>query len=95
MWQEMRATVFDEAALEERVAQYTYELGESGALMREAERWGTEMYYPDGYELISFAAVRWPLLDEAIALLSEKMEIDYLTQSNYVSKGGAIWPSLE
>ena len=95
MWQEMRATVFDEAALEERVAQYTYELGESGALMREAERWGTDMYYPDGYELISFAAVRWPLLDEAIALLPEKMEIDYLTQSNYVSKGGSIWPSLE
>ena len=95
MWQEMRATIFNEAALEERVAQYTYELGESGALMREAERWGTDMYYPDGYELISFAAVRWPLLDEAIALLPEKMEIDYLTQSNYVSKGGSIWPSLE
>ena len=95
MWQTMRASIFSEEALEARVAQYTMELGESGALMREAERWGGEMFYPDGYELISFAAMRWPLIDEAMALLLHQQEIGYLTQSNYTDKGGSIWPSLE
>jgi len=92
MWQEMRRTVFSEERLEERVAQYTFELGESGALMREAERWGTEMYYPDGYELIDFAAIRWPLIDEAMErmMTDEHAPVDFLTQTNYDSKGGPI-----
>jgi len=92
LWRQMRETVFSEERLEERVAQYTFELGESGALMREAERWGTEMYYPDGYELIDFAAVRWPLMDEAMELLiaDEDAPVDFLTQTNYQNKGGPI-----
>jgi len=92
MWQEMRATVFDEARLEERVAQYTFELGESGALMREAERWETEAYYPDGYELIDFAAVRWPLIDQAMEWLVNTDEpAEFLSASNYRQKAGGIF----
>jgi len=93
MWQEMRRTVFSEEKLEERVNQYTFELGESGALMREAERWGKEMYYPDGYELIDFAAIRWPLIDQAMELLIQTDgPVDFLSATNYEQKAGAIFP---
>ena len=97
MWQEMRGMIFAEERLEERIAQYTFELGESGALMREAERWGTEMYYPDGYELIDFAAIRWPMIDEAMELLIADADapVDFLTQTNYDNKGGPIGPQWE
>jgi len=93
MWHQMRRTIFSEEKLEERINQYTFELGESGALMREAERWGKDMYYPDGYELIDFAAIRWPLIDQAIEMLIETDDpLDFLSTSNYGQKGGAIFP---
>ena len=60
--------------------------------MREAERWGTEMYYPDGYELIDFAAIRWPLIDQAMDMLMEtEGPVDFLSASNYAEKAGAIF----
>ena len=92
MWQDMRRTVFSEEKLEERIAQYTMEIGESGALMRDAERWGTEMYYPDGYELINFAGIRWPLIDEAMEMLvNTDGPLDFLSASHYEQKAGDIF----
>ena len=92
MWQAMRQTVFSEEKLEERIEQYTMEIGESGALMRDAERWGTEMYYPDGYELINFAGIRWPLIDEAMEMLvNTDGPLDFLSASHYEQKAGDIF----
>ena len=93
MWRQMRLSIFSEEKLEERINQYTFELGESGALMREAERWGKDMYYPDGYELIDFAAIRWPLIDQAMEMLMETDgPVDFLSATNYEQKAGAIFP---
>ena len=92
MWQAMRQTVFSEEKLEERIEQYTMEIGESGALMRDAERWGTEMYYPDGYELINFAGIRWPLIDEVMEMLvNTDGSLDFLSASHYEQKAGDIF----
>ena len=92
MWHQMRQTIFSEEQLEERIAQYTVQIGESGALMRDAERWGTEMYYPDGYELINFAGIRWPLIDEAMELLvTTDGPVDFLSRSHYEQKAGDIF----
>lgn len=94
LWQEMRAGVFSEEKLEERIARYTNLLGESGALMRDAYRWGNEMTYPDGYELTTFAAMRWPLIDEAMEMLiATEGPVDFLTQTQYEAKGGPIGPT--
>ncbi len=92
MWHQMRRTVFSEEQLEERIAQYTVQIGDSGALMRDAERWGTEMYYPDAYELIDFAGIRWPLIDEAMELLvNTEGPVDFLSRSHYEQKAGDIF----
>ena len=94
MWQQMRGSIFSMEALEVRIEEYTVLLGESGALMRDAERWGNDMTYPDGYEFITFAAMRWPLIDEAMELLvTTDGPVDFLSQSGYDWKAGDIFPA--
>lgn len=91
MWQELRSGVLSMEYLEAKIAEYTFELGESGALMRDAERWGNYMTYPDGYELVTFATMRWPLLDEAMeTILTTEGPVDFLEASNYEQKAGDI-----
>ena len=97
-WQELRATVFSEERLEAAIAHYAHLLGDSGALARDAERFGTEMYYPDGYELVVFAGMRWPLLDEVFELLVTNggEPLEFLTTSHYQDKkGGTMRTALE
>ena len=89
IWQELRAGVLSMEYLEEKINEYTFLLGESGALMRDAERWGNYMTYPDGYELITFAQMRWPKLDEAMERIMAG-DVEFLTASNYGQKAGAI-----
>ena len=94
MWQQMRGSIFSMEALEARIEEYTVLLGESGALMRDAERWGNGMTYPDGYEFITFAAMRWPLIDAAMELLvTTDGPVDFLSQSGYDRKAGDIFPA--
>ncbi|MBE5799711.1 MAG: hypothetical protein E7321_07150 [Clostridiales bacterium] len=96
MWQQMRGSIFSEAYLEEKIDQYTHLLGESGALMRDAERWGNDMAYPDGYEFITFAAMRWPLIDQVMQMLIETDgPADFLARSHYNQKAGDIFPAQE
>ena len=94
LWQQMRSSIFSMETLEARLEEYTMLLGESGALMRDAQRWGNDMTYPDGYEFITFAAMRWPLIDEAMELLvTTDGPVDFLSQSSYGQKAGAIFPA--
>lgn len=93
MWREMRAGIFSMEALEARIAEYTALLGGSGALRRDAERWGNAMTDPDGYEFITVAAMRWPCIDEAMELLvTTDGLLPFLSQSNYAQKAGDIFP---
>lgn len=94
IWQELRAGVLSMEYLEEKIAEYTVLLGESGALMRDAERWGSFMTYPDGYELVTFAEMRWPKLDEAMEMIMAG-DVEFLTASNYAQKAGPIWLETE
>ena len=94
MWQELRAGVLSMEYIEAKINEYTIELGESGALMRDAERWGNYMTYPDGYELITFADMRWPLLDEAMEMI-RRGDVNFLRASNYEAKAGGILTAME
>ena len=91
IWQQLRSSVLSLEYLESKIGEYTMLLGESGALMRDAERWGNYMTYPDGYELITFAEMRWPLLDEAMeTILTTQGPVDFLEKTNYNQKAGDI-----
>ena len=91
MWQEMRQGIFSMEWLENRVDLYTRMIGGSGALMRDATKWGNYMTYPDGYELITFANIRWPIIDQAMEMLvTTDGPVDFLSQSHYEQKAGDI-----
>ena len=58
-------------------------------MARNAERWETENYAADGYELVAFSAERIALLDEPVRAMSAGEEIDlrFLEKTNYDDKG--------
>lgn len=93
MWQEMRSGIFSMEALEARLAEYSSLLEESGALVRDLERWEENTAFPDTYEFITVAAMRWPLIDRAMELLvTTDVPVDFLSQSQYEGKAGDIFP---
>lgn len=96
MWQQLRGSIFSVEYLEEKLNAYTTILGESGALMRDAERWGNFMTYPDGYEILTVAQMRWPVIDAAMQMMIDTNgPVDFLTASNYNQKAGDIFPAQE
>lgn len=91
-WQTWRKTAFSEEEIAKRIEQYTFELNESGAMRRNAERWGLEMSYADGYEIISYCAVRFALLDGLFAAMAASPEVgnDFLTSATFEQKAVPI-----
>ncbi len=89
IYREVREKAFDTETVEALVGQYAHELNDSGAMARNAERWETENYAADGYELVAFAAERIALLDEPVRAMSAGEEIDlrFLEKTNYDDKG--------
>lgn len=67
MWADMRKTLFTEENIQNMVDGYVSELDASGAYMRDAIRWRGEAYLADGYEIITFAAEHFPILDDTFA----------------------------
>ena len=63
--------MFSEAHIESLLTQYASELNDSGAMLRNAERWETETYASDGQDILDFVNIRFALLDETIERLSE------------------------
>lgn len=95
-WAWMKEAAFNEENLERLIARYAHELGDSGAMARDAERWQTQMYDPDGYDIISFAAVRFMLLDYAVDAIvrAEGEPVKFLAESGYGEKGGSMLDTL-
>ena len=71
MWAQLRADKFSEAHIESLLTQYAGELNDSGAMLRNAERWETETYASDGQDILDFVNIRFALLDETIERLSQ------------------------
>ena len=69
-WEEWKCTVFDTGHLAGLIQSYYMELNESGALYRNAMRWGLEPE-TESYEFIEFAERRAIAMDEAIRIIRE------------------------
>ena len=91
MWQQLRQDVLTTENVERYIAQYTHEINDSGAAARNAQRWEKESDYVDGYEIVSFAADRFSLLDQVFADISAAQgEIPMLRYDDYENKYGVI-----
>lgn len=91
-WAQMRAGLFNVEFIEQKLAEYSVLLGESGAWARNAERWERENYTPDFYDVLVFAELRFDLMDEAIEAIArtENKKIPFLSATQYEGKGTPI-----
>ena len=67
LWSDMRSRVMNDETITALVDGYTYELDASGAYMRDSLRWRDDAYMADGYEIVTFAAEHFAVLDEIFA----------------------------
>lgn len=72
IWEDLKTRGFTSEIVEEKIAQYVHELGDSGAFMRDSERWEKGSFYPDGYEIVDFAGTRFYMMDEWVASLEKE-----------------------
>lgn len=63
IWAQLKEQGFNAENVEALITQYVHELGDSGAFARDSERWEKGHFYPDGYEIVSFAASRFDMMD--------------------------------
>jgi len=67
IWEQMRESVFSDENVEQLLASYDQEMGESGAFFRDAEKWGRSNSYADSYNIYAYAASRFAMMDARIA----------------------------
>lgn len=63
IWAQLKERGFTAETVDALVTQYVHELGDSGAFARDSERWEKGSFYPDGYEIVSFASARFEMMD--------------------------------
>ena len=81
VWEEMKQSGFTYETVEMLVEQYSRELNESGAFMRNTMRWDVEAASAEGQKILNFSNARFPMLDEAVARVNESEEpISFLSQ---------------
>jgi len=65
--------------VEALVAQYAHELNDSGAALRNAMRWNSDHAIADGYAILVYCQIRFPLLDRLFETLAQSGEpFDFL-----------------
>ena len=92
LWRKARENVLNLETIERLTDQYEHELNDSGAMRRNAERWGTENYLEDAQDIVDFADARFALLDETIARIAENPteSVIFLERTQFEGKGSAI-----
>lgn len=66
MWRQMRVSALSEENIEEIVMRYSAELNDSGAIVRNAERWAKDHSVSDPFEIINYAQMRFELMDRTV-----------------------------
>jgi len=72
IWEDLKERGFTSERVGTLVDQYVRELGDTGAFMRDSERWEKGSFYPDGYEIVDFAGTRFYMVDEWVASLAQE-----------------------
>jgi len=70
-WDAWREDIFTTEYVMELIQGYFMELSESGAVIRNAERWGIDAN-TEGYEIIDFSDIRFAALDKAMDLVRNR-----------------------
>jgi len=92
MWQQMRENVLTQENIEEKVMLYSAELNNSGAIMRNAQRWNKDHSVSDPFEIINYTNMRFDLLDRTVAYIAgESGDIPMLIYDDPRQESGQIY----
>ena len=87
IWTELRAQALTYENIEKYIEQYVHELNDSGAWMRNAERWELEEYFADGNGMLNYAADRLALLDRTFeAIRDAEGPLEMFVYDDYENK---------
>ena len=79
VWNEMKEKGFTLETVETLVAQYAHELNDSGAALRNAMRWNSDHAIADGYAILVYCQMRFPMFDRLFETLAQSREpFDFL-----------------
>ena len=82
VWNSMKERGFTYEVIEAYTTRYAEELNESGAFLRNADRWGTNESMADYSKILNYVSMRFPLLDDVLETMVEKKDepMDFLMQ---------------
>ena len=87
IWTQLRTDALTYENIEKYIEQYVHELNDSGAWMRNAERWELEEYFADGNGMLNYAADRLSLLDRTFeAIRDAEGPLEMLVYDDYENK---------
>lgn len=96
MWRTLRADAWSLENIDQRVNAYMTELNESGAALRNAQRWELEVYVVDGYDLVSFVTTRFAILDQVLQKIAQHDgPVEMLEYTDYENRSRSMAPLIE
>ena len=92
LWAQYKELGFNIETVAEVTQGYADELNNSGAMLRNTERWGLSSEMLDPFPVYTFASMRFARLDEVIAFIAEaEGEIGFLAASTTKEMAGPIF----
>lgn len=92
MWQQMRENVLTKENIEEKLLAYSAELNDSGAIMRNAQRWSKDHSVSDPFEILNYVDMRMELLDRTVEYIAGTPgDIEMLMYDDPAQESGQIY----
>jgi len=92
MWQQMRQTVITKENIEEKLLKYSAELNDSGAFLRNAQRWNKDYSESDPFEILNYTDMRMELLDRTVEYIANTPgDIEMLMYDDPEQESGKIY----
>lgn len=92
LWRQMRETALTQENIEEILLRYSAELNDSGAIVRNAQRWSKDHSVSDPFEIINYTGMRLELMDQTVAyIVGTPGDIEMLMYDDPQEESGQIY----
>lgn len=92
MWRSMRESVLTYENIEEKVTQFSHELNDSGAILRNSERWGNRNPVSETFEILNYVQMRFAILDDLVTYVEQTPgDIPMLVYDDPEMESGVIY----
>ncbi len=84
VWRQLKEKAYNLETVTGLIRSYEHQLNDSGAMRRNAERWGGASPMADGYEILAFCEMRFDLFERVLMQMNESdAPISFLSDDEY------------